>query len=156
MKKVVNYQDGFIYDSNEKIIVIVKSATELISLMNDYPSELIKVRLVISSIDEELLNLLCGLNVDFEIVLQSNNIKESEVILLSRYKSTTNNKVYIAYNIDADSPYERAILIYYVNRYGIISLLSTKDDALYKEWILEMLKYTEKKNVKRLNRTYIG
>ncbi len=156
MKGVVNYQDGFIPNPSDKVIVIVKSAAELISLMQDCPNELIKVRLVISSIDEELMNLLCGLNIDFEIVLQSNNIKESEVILLSRYKSTTNNKVYIAYNIDNDSPYERAILIYYINRYGIISLLSTKDDNLYKEWTLEMLKYTEKKNVKRLNRKYIG
>lgn len=156
MNKIHNYTSDLALDLKNKNIVIVKSAEEIIALKNNYPTEYIKIRLVIASLDEELLELLISLGLDFEIIIRSNTISEREVILLNRYKNITNNKVYIAFNIDDSSLYERSTLIYYINRYGITCLLDSHDENLYKEWNYEMTKYTEKKNVKRLSKTYIG
>lgn len=156
MYSVVNYNDDIELNPEVKSIVIVKSADEIIKLRSAFPNEKIKIRAIFQSIDEELLSLLTSLNEDFEIILQSNNIKERDMILLNKYKTETENKVYVAYDVDSDSPYDRAILIYYINRYGVIALLNAKDETLYRTWVSEMTKYTERKNVKKLSRTYIG
>lgn len=156
MYSVVNYTSDIELNPDKRPIVIVKNADEIIKVRECSSDKKVKIRFVIHSIDEELLNLLLGLNEDFEIVLQSNNIKERDMILLNKYKTATENKVYVAYTIEKDSPYDRAVLIYYINRYGIIALLSSLDESVYREWVSEMTKYTERKNVKKLNRTYIG
>lgn len=159
MSKVHNYNELLTLNREDNNIVIVRNAEETLSLRKNYPQEKIKIRLVLTSIDESLLDLLLELNENFEIVLKKNNPKEGEIILLSEFKNKTNNKVYVSYNIDevaSNTPYERAIFIYYINRYNIIGLLESKSKDMYQSWISEMSKYTNSKNIKRLNITYVG
>lgn len=141
---------------NKRNIVIVKNALEIQKIKSLEEYYHFCIRLVINHVDEELIELLIILNTTFEIVLKNNDLNESEIMLLHRFKKSTNNKVYLAYDIDTSSQYERALMIYYINQYGIIGLLNTKDKTMYDEWVREMTKYTKKQNVKKLNRTYIG
>ncbi len=92
----------------------------------------------------------------FEIVLRNNDLNEREMSLLHRFKESTNNKVYLAYDIDDSSQFDRVLMTYYINQYGIIGLLNTQDKHMYNEWAMEIAKYTKKQNVKKLNRAYIG
>ncbi len=141
---------------NKRNIVIVKNASEIQKLKSLEEYYHFCIRLVINHVDEELVDLLISLNMAFEIVLRNNDLNEREMSLLHRFKESTNNKVYLAYDIDDSSQFDRVLMTYYINQYGIIGLLNTQDKHMYNEWAMEIAKYTKKQNVKKLNRAYIG
>lgn len=136
--------------------VLVSWVGEINTIMNEYPNKDIIFRLLLHDVDEELLNLLESIPYKIEIIYQSQSLEDQKLKLLHNYQERTNSKVYISYNVDTKSPFERANLIYYLNRYNLISLLDSSNQDTYQDWAKEMTKYTSKNKVRKLNRQYIN
>lgn len=156
MKNVFNYSDSLELNRESANTVIVKSAEEIMALRRVYPNEDIRVRLVLAELDADLIDMLISLETPFDIVLQSDKLRENTMMELRRFKHMTNNKAFIAYNIDNKSLFERTELIYYIDKYDVTALLSSKNQKLLSSWIEEIRKYTKRNNVKKLNKSYIG
>ena len=137
-------------------IYIVRDAQSLIYILENAFLSGDTIRLVLNNIDEELIDMLIGLNARFDIVYELKEQSYTPFELLKRFMEATNNKVYISYNIDNKSLYDRALASYYIYHYGVTMLLESKCRALYNEWVEEITKYVEKKNVKKVNKRYIG
>ncbi len=153
MRSITNLNN--ISDFSNSIYVLVNRLEEINYIIKDYPNKDMIFRLLLTNLDEELLNLLASIPYKIEIIYEPNELEDEKLQLLEKYRIKTNSKVYISYNIEKKCPYDRAILIYYINRYGLISLLKTSNHNIYQEWVMEMTKYTSKNNVRKLNRKYI-
>ncbi|MCH5166586.1 MAG: hypothetical protein J1F35_01715 [Erysipelotrichales bacterium] len=114
------------------------------------------IRLVLNSIDEELVEMLISLNMQFEIVYELKEQSYTPFELLKKFMQATNNKVYVSYNIDNKSEYDKVLIDYYIYYYGVIVLLETTDRALYNEWVQELTRRVEKKSIRKLNKRYVG
>lgn len=152
MRSISNIDN--ISDFNNPIYVLVNRVEEINYIIKHYPNKDMIFRLLLTNLDEELLNLIANISYKIEIIYEPNELEDEKLQLLEEYKMKTNNKVYVSYNIEKKCPYDRATLIYYINRYGLISLLKTSNSDMYQEWVMEMTKYTSKNNVRKLNRKY--
>lgn len=142
--------------TSKKNIYIVKDASSLVYVKNNIARSNDTVRLVLKSLDKELIDLLIGLDAHFEIVYELKEQSYSPFELLKVFMEATGNKVYVNYNIDNKTDFDRVLIDYYIYYYGVTMLLDTKDRLLYNEWVQELTKHVEKKSVKKLNKKYVG
>lgn len=142
--------------TSKKNIYIVKDASSLVYVKNNIARSNDTVRLVLKSLDKELIDLLIGLDACFEIVYELKEQSYSPFELLKVFMEATGNKVYVNYNIDNKTDFDRVLIDYYIYYYGVTMLLDTKDRLLYNEWVQELTKHVEKKSVKKLNKKYVG
>lgn len=153
MRSICNIDN--IKDCSNPTYVLVRCVGEIKKIIEEYPTKDMIFKLLLTNLDEELLNLLESIPYKIEIIYKPLDLEDRYLKLLVEYQSKTNSKIYVSYNIDEKSSYDRANLLYYLNRYSLISLLETNDFKLYQEWLNEMTKYTSKNNVRKLNHRYI-
>lgn len=135
--------------------VLVRWVGEITKIISEYPNKDMVFRLMLNNIDENLLTLLEDIPYNIEIIYSSTNLEEEKLKLLRDYKIKNNHNVYILYNINNKTVFDRSMLIYYINRYNLIALLNTSDTNDYKDWYQEMTKYTSKAYVRKLNNKYV-
>lgn len=145
-----------IEERNDPTYVLVSSGNEIENIIKEYPNKDIIFRLQLSHFDEELLYLLENIPYKIEIIYNPLELRDNKLQQLYEFKERTSNKVFIIYNIDKKSAYDRANLIYYLNRYDLISLLKTSNKDIYQDWVIEMTKYISKNKVRKLNCRYIN
>lgn len=137
-------------------IYIVRDAGSLIYILENAFLSGDIIRLMLNNVDEELIDMLIGLNARFEIVYELKEQSYTPFELLKKFMEATNNRVYVSYNIDSKSLYDKALVSYYIYYYGVTMLLKSECRSLYNEWVEEITKYVDKKNVKKINKRYIG
>lgn len=141
---------------NSKPTIVVNSASALVSILKDNELSYLRIRLHLTSIDEELISLLKELDAKFDLVYEAKELRYKDFELLADFMNSTNNRAFLAYDINGKSLFDRANLIFIINHYNIPALLKTNKKALYDEWVEYMTTYVDKKQVKKLNKTYVG
>lgn len=139
---------------NDPTYVSVRSVSEINNIIKEYPNKDIIFRLLLNSFDEELLSLLESIPYKIEIVYNPLELIDSKLQQLYEFKEKTSSRVFVIYNIDKRSAYDRANLIYYLNRYDLICLLEVSNKDIYQDWVMKMIKYVSKNKVRKLNYKY--
>lgn len=142
--------------SGKKDIIIVSNAKTLLNLSKTIELSNVVVRLVLSSVDEELVDMLINLNLQFDIVYELKECSYAPFEILKKFIENTNNKVYVAYDIDNKTLFDRILLQYYIDHYHVKILLKSSSNELYKEWVNGMSEYVDKKSIKKLSKKFIG